>query len=149
MGNYAPLFVSPQHAMLVIDPSDVDRQITVMARAKHLAEAAGPVRVAHGKKQVTYIHLMFETHQVVFANGAATESFYPGKCALEMFPASVLKEIADVVPALRHQPPEQAYGPTARPMMKRKDVLKISDLHLVTPVFTPPHHARTNTRTST
>ena len=142
MGNYAPLFVSPQHAMLLTDPAnpaDPDPQPTVLARAKHLAEATGPIRVAHGKKQVTYIHLMFDAHQVIFANGAATESFYPGRCALEMFPAAVLQEIAEIVPALRHQPPEQAYGPTARPMMKRKDVLKITDLEAVIPKCATSH----------
>jgi Ca2+-binding RTX toxin-like protein len=137
MGNYAPLFVSPQHAMLLNDPASPAPDTTVLARAKHLAEMAGPIRVAHGKKQVTYIHLMFDAHQVIFANGAATESFYPGRCALDMFPASVLKEIADVVPALRHQPAEAAYGPTARPMMKRKDVLKLRDLHQAMQGFGP------------
>lgn len=33
---------------------------TQLARAKYLVETTNGVRIAHGKKQVTYIHLMFE-----------------------------------------------------------------------------------------
>ncbi|MCG6901700.1 MAG: Hint domain-containing protein [Rhodobacter sp.] len=121
-GNFAPLQVSPQHGMLVSLPGFGAGEVLV--RAKHLAELCGPVRVAQGKRQVSYIHLMFARHQIVFANGAASESFYPGKYSLEMFPARVLASLFAVFPKLRNQPAEQAYGPPARPYLKRREVMK-------------------------
>lgn len=32
---------------------------------------------------VTYLHLLFDRHEVVFANGAPSESLYPGPVALK------------------------------------------------------------------
>ncbi|KMW58357.1 hemolysin-type calcium binding protein [Candidatus Rhodobacter oscarellae] len=120
-GNYAPLLVSPLHGLLI---SNGLPGWGAFARAKHLAEAPGPVRVAHGKKRVTYIHLMFDAHQVIYANGAAAESFYPGEQALAMYPDAIVDELKDVVPGLGEKPVEDCYGPTARPFMKRKQVLR-------------------------
>ena len=125
MDNYAPLLVSPLHGMLA-QRSDTGEEVFV--RAKHLAEAAGPVRVAKGKKSVTYVHLMLDQHQVLFANGAASESFYPGEFALELYPLHEILKIRALVPGLGVQPVEDCYGPTARPFLKRKDALKSIDL---------------------
>ena len=124
-GTDAPLCVSPQHGMM-LDIDHLGEQ--VFARAKHLAAAAGPVRVAQGKKTVTYIHLMLANHQVIFANGAPTESFYPGDCALDMYPETVVDDLRALIPGLRDQPVELAYGPTARRFLKRKEVLTGIDL---------------------
>lgn len=123
--NYAPLCVSPQHGILL------DAALTgteVLARARHLAQAPGPVRVARGKKHVTYIHLMFDAHQIVFANGAASESFYPGDCALDMFPDAVVAELQSLIPGLGKMPVADAYGPTAHKFLKRREVLNGIDL---------------------
>jgi len=122
LGNYAPLLVSPLHGMLVSEDQAIAGQR--LARARHLAEAPGPVRVANGKKSVTYIHLMFARHQIVFANGAASESFYPGDCALRMFDATVLAELGRLIPGLGMRPAKAVYGPTARRFLKRSGVLR-------------------------
>ena len=95
---------------------------------KHLAEIAGPVRVAKGKKRVTYFHLMFDEHQIIYANGAASESFYPGDNALKMFTLHVLHELRALFPDLGRKSVKQAYGPTARPFFKRRKVLSDVDL---------------------
>lgn len=60
------LVVSPQHGMLLGRDH--------LARAKHLVAVPGcPARVANGVRKLTYIHLFFESHQVIFAEGAASE----------------------------------------------------------------------------
>ncbi len=76
LGAERDLLVSRQHALLV------DRD--TLQRAAHLQNRPG-IRPANGKRQVTYIHLMFEAHQIIFAENVAAESFYPGPHALEMF----------------------------------------------------------------
>lgn len=119
MGNYAPLLVSPLHGMKFGDH---------FVRAKHLAEAPGPVRIAKGKRQVTYIHLLLGSHQVIYANGAAAESLYPGEYARNMYTAQAQREIAQAVPGIDRMPVETAYGPMALPFMKRKDALRLVDL---------------------
>lgn len=120
LGNYAPLVVSPLHAMLV----GGDR----FARARHLAEAPGPVRVAHGRREVTYHHLLLPRHAVIVANGAATESFYPGSEALKMFPWLAVRQLRALLPGLGERPVEEVYGPTARRVLKRREVLAGIDL---------------------
>lgn len=116
-GAQRDLLVSRQHAILVEDD--------LLARAIHLADAKGSqARVAHGKKQVTYVHLMFDAHQIVFAENVASESFYPGASAVEMLTASALADMKAAFPAFAEaQSPEELaeiYGPTARPIAGRE-----------------------------
>lgn len=116
------MLVSPLHAVLVGSEQGVEQES--LARAKHLAETSAPVRIARGKRNVTYIHLMFDTHQIIYANGAPCESFYPGFEALRLLPLPKLASLYRAFPLLQNKTPEQSYGPRARPVLRRKDVLK-------------------------
>lgn len=122
LGNTRPLLISPLHAVMVGSEQGIEQES--LARAKHLAETSAPVRVARGKRNVTYIHLMFETHQIIYANGAPCESFYPGFEALRLLPLPKLASLYKAFPQLQNATPEQSYGPRARPVLRRKDVLK-------------------------
>ncbi|KIN71245.1 Hint domain-containing protein [Sulfitobacter guttiformis] len=62
-----------------------------LARAAYLAQAMFSIRPAKGKRQVTYMHLMFDAHQIIFAEGIPSESFYPGQTALEMLSSTARK----------------------------------------------------------
>ena len=69
------LIVSPQHCLLMRDEGGDE----VLVRAAHLARMrGGKARVAHGRATVTYVHILLEAHEVIYANGAPAESFYPG-----------------------------------------------------------------------
>lgn len=119
MGAERNLLVSRQHAMLM------DRDHLV--RATHLVDLAGlSVRVAHGKTNVTYIHLMFDEHEVIFAENVASESFYPGPMALSMMEPAERDEMLlifpDIAKSLRQYDVASAYGPTARGILKRKEI---------------------------
>ncbi len=120
-GNYAPLLVSPQHGMLVGARHGIAGEH--LARARHLADAKGPVRVARGKRKIHYHHLMFQRHQIIFANGAPSESFYPGPSALRMFDPKTRRELGSLVAGLETQGAEAAYGPRARVVLKRPELL--------------------------
>ncbi|NGQ93305.1 hypothetical protein G5V65_20670 [Rhodobacter sp. HX-7-19] len=81
IGNTQAIRLSPQHAVRM---RDAEGQ-AVVVRARHLAESGfGGARVARGARRVSYHHVLLERHGVMNASGAATESFYPGRLALEM-----------------------------------------------------------------
>lgn len=124
LGNDRALLVSPQHCMLLRDTTQNGAE--VFARAKHLAQCAGPIRVAKGKRQVTYYHLMLDRHQVLCANGAFSESFYPGPQAMAMLPWVQRLMVMGVARRILQDPVETAYGPRARPLMSKRDLRRIS-----------------------
>ncbi|WP_439143571.1 Hint domain-containing protein [Planktotalea sp.] len=69
------LLVSPQHRMLVrswIAQRMFDEN-EVLVAAKHLLALDG-IDVADDVHEVTYVHFLCDTHEVVFANGALSES---------------------------------------------------------------------------
>lgn len=132
-GNRGDLLVSPQHAMVVPDPRD-DGDSRVFARAKHLLNYKdGRVRVAKGLREVTYHHLLLPMHSIVLANGAPTESLYPGKFALSGFDHAAKAELFGLFPALetvlRAQTPDitgRLYGKTALGFTKPRDMRRSS-----------------------
>jgi len=88
------LIVSRQHGVLL----SVDGQETLV-RAVHLAKLPDTgARIMHGCKSVTYIHLMFEEHQIIFAGGAPSESFHPGPQALSALNTEARAELCDLFP---------------------------------------------------
>ncbi len=105
------LVVSPQHKMLIHGVSAEHEE--VLAPAKGLTELPG-VRIMHGKQDVSYYHVMLEGHGLLVAEGALSESFYPGKQAQRTLSISQRISLASVVPNLTQQSPETAYGPFAR-----------------------------------
>ncbi|MEO9576424.1 MAG: Hint domain-containing protein [Tateyamaria sp.] len=117
IGAQTHLIVSPQHGMLLRDASGEER----LFRAKHLAQMqGGQARFLNGCRSVTYIHLLFETHQIVFANGAPAESFYPGPMALNALTTAANAEVLGLLPDLAQERAHQTYGPTARIFARRR-----------------------------
>lgn len=77
-GNDMTLLVSPQHRMLLAGPF-VDLHFgapEVLAPALHLVGLPGIRRAP--VQQVGYLHLLFDRHEIVQANGAWSESLHPG-----------------------------------------------------------------------
>ncbi|MDG1518902.1 MAG: Hint domain-containing protein [Yoonia sp.] len=52
----------------------------------------------HGQLEVTYIHMMLPKHEVVFANGVATESFHPASAELTMMDENQRDRMFDRLP---------------------------------------------------
>jgi len=107
------LIVSPAHRMLVKGPSAQALFGTseVLVRAEDLVND-GPIAVDHALREVTYIHILLERHNIVFANGVETESFHPSNSALEMVDAAQRDGLVEVLPGIAHNP--DAYGDYAR-----------------------------------
>jgi hypothetical protein len=119
IGAHAPLIVSPQHAVL-FRTGDGDEQLV---RATHLARMrGGKARVMQGCRVVSYFHLAFEAHQIIFANGAATESFYPGPQAVSALAADARQEISALFPDLVPARAKDTYGAQARQVTRFCDL---------------------------
>ena len=113
--------VSPQHRMLV--SGALVRRIfgcdEVLALAKGLTGLPG-VRVMKGKRKVTYFTLLLDRHQILTAEGARTESFYPGPTALQMLSTAQRTEVEAIFPGLRYEP-DTGYGAPARLVLTKRE----------------------------
>ena len=67
---------------------------------------------------VDYVHLMFDRHQVIFAEGLATESFLPGPQTTKSFDAPLIAEICAIFPEL-DPATGHGYSPAARRSLRR------------------------------
>lgn len=107
------LIVSPAHRMLVKGPAALALFGTteVLVRAEDLVND-GAIATDHALREVTYVHILLERHNIVFANGVETESFHPSNSALEMVDASQRDGLLDVLPHVAHNP--ESYGDYAR-----------------------------------
>lgn len=109
------LLVSPQHRVLVrsavAERMFGDREVLVAA--KQLVGVAG-IEVVNDLSEVEYWHFMFGAHQVVFSEGAATESLFTGPEALKAVGPEVAKEIFALLPELRDLDPGELPEPARR-----------------------------------
>jgi len=96
------LAISPQHCLLMDMPTNPPVYGTGQAfvRAKFLTGLPG-VRVMKGSKRTRYITFLLSRHQIVQANGAWSESFYPGPMALQMLSTQKRCEIEKVLEKLK------------------------------------------------
>lgn len=104
LGNGLPerdMMVSPNHRMLVAN----DRtalyfdEHEVLVAAKHLVASVGIQSIE--SIGTTYIHFMFDRHEVVLGNGAWTESFQPGDQTLKGMGNAQRSEIFELFPELK------------------------------------------------
>lgn len=112
------LTVSPQHRMLLCNPQTQlwFGEDEVLVAAIHLTCLAG-VSQRVPQDGVTYVHLMFDDHQIINGDGAWSESFQPGQQALDGMESAQRDEIFALFPELSGTPSERAY-PAARATLK-------------------------------
>lgn len=93
------LRVSRQHRML-IRSKVADRMVgkpEVLVAAIHLTGSPG-IDVDRTCSEVVYYHLLFDEHEVIFANGAAAESLFTGLQALKSLSTAALVELTTIFP---------------------------------------------------
>ncbi len=95
----------------------------VFGLAKGFLRSNG-VRRMKGKQQITYYALLFSRHEVIFAEGARTESFRPGPVAMASFESHARKQVFEIHPGLADDP-EAALGPPARKILTRREVMEL------------------------
>ncbi|MGR3250195.1 MAG: Hint domain-containing protein [Paracoccus sp. (in: a-proteobacteria)] len=127
------LVVSPQHRILI--RSRIARRMfgedEVLVAAKHLV-GTGAISPLKTYAPVEYWHLMFDRHQLVFSEGAVTESLFVGQETMKGIAPAALREILDLFPALQEAPflPARTFvsGRMGRTLAMRHQRNKV-DLH--------------------
>jgi hypothetical protein len=128
LGNGLPerdMMVSPNHRVLVAN----DRtalyfdEHEVLVSAKHLVGGKGIFTAE--SMGTTYIHFMFDQHEVVLTDGAWTESFQPGDFTLKGMGNAQRSEIFELFPDLKT---EEGLGDyvAARRTLKRHEALLLT-----------------------
>ena len=103
LGNGLPerdMLVSPNHRMLVANDRTAlyfdERE--VLASAKHLVDSKEIMTV--DVREVTYIHFLFDHHEVVLSDGTWSESFQPGDYSLKGIGNAQRQELFELFPEL-------------------------------------------------
>lgn len=107
------LLVSPQHRMLIKGAAALALFNTseVLVAAEDLINDRS-VMVDHAARDVTYVHILLEHHNIVWANGLETESFHPSNTALDTVAEDQRMGLLDIIPEFASNP--HAYGDYAR-----------------------------------
>lgn len=119
------LLLSPMHRVLVRDPlvglltgrDEVLCPVSLLVNGRSIARE----EVA----EVSYHHLLFDSHQVLGSSGCDSESFYPGPVGLDGFGEGTREEVLALFPELRSLP--SSYGPTARHVTRRHEALLLAE----------------------
>ena len=111
------LYVSPQHRMFMNNPRSrlITGHFEVLAAAKDLMNGSSITQISQDD-EVEYIHMLFDRHELITANGALSESFYPGGFSINTMENKARAELFEIFPELSTSP--NAFGPSARPLIK-------------------------------
>lgn len=113
LGDHGRIAVSPNHRILITSELAVllFGQSEVLVKAKHLVNDT-TIRVQADGQAVTYVHLLFDQHEIISGNGLESESYHPGDETLDSFDAYTRSEVLELMPDFNN------YGPTARIVLK-------------------------------
>lgn len=121
LGNNLPeqdVVVSPHHRMLaqnkiawrMFDTNEV------LIAAKHMTLIEG-IDVAEDIEEIEYFHFLCSQHEIVFVEGAPSETLYTGPTALETLTNEAREEVFNIFPELRSLN-HDSLPEAARPLIK-------------------------------
>lgn len=121
------MLVSPQHRFLVrgahlaLEMNEPEMLVPALA----LRNRAGVSTAA--LEPVSYIHLLFDRHEVVLSDHVWTESFQPAARMVSRMDGNARRELAQLFPALvglktKAAPEDAAAFPAARPVLKAREL---------------------------
>ena len=118
LGDHERAELSPNHRVLMKSARAelLFGEGEVLVKAKDLVNGS-TVRLRRDGGSVTYVHVMFDQHQIIRGNGLDSESYHPGRETVESFDAETREEILRLMPdAADHD--GFGYGPSARPSLR-------------------------------
>lgn len=124
LGNGLPeadMIVSPQHRMLLTGTRAelFFGEAEVLAAAAHMVGQPGIERLS--VTRLSYLHVMFDAHEIIRADGAWTESFQPGDLTLQGMDDPQRDELFAIFPELREVQGGRAWA-SARLSLKAHEV---------------------------
>lgn len=113
IGNRRDLLLSPSHRVVLQGwQSEVlFGNAELLAAAQSLVNDQTIIR-QETDEYVEYFHILFDKHEIVFSEGAATESFHPSVAGTGAMAQETRAEIFSLFPELEHN--INSYGPSAR-----------------------------------
>lgn len=119
LGNHDTVEFSPNHRVLFKSSQAalLFGESEVLVKARDMVNGT-TITVREDNMPVTYVHLLFDRHEIVRANGLDSESYHPGQETLDSFDADTRDEI------LRLMPTSDAlmgygFGPAARVSLRK------------------------------
>lgn len=105
---FADLTLSPQHRVLtggkLVEKMFGDEEMLIAV--KHL-EKLKKVHKPQVKGTITYRHILFDRHEIIFANGLPSESLLIGQEARNKLPKALMDEIETLMPQIAKSPAAQ------------------------------------------
>ncbi len=100
LGNTSDLKVSPNHRMLLTGwrAKALFGTDQILATAASLINDHSILRASGGT--VEYYHILFDQHEIIFSNGAPSESFYPSAAGLNALDIATRDEVLSLFPDL-------------------------------------------------
>ncbi|MBW6417202.1 Hint domain-containing protein [Celeribacter sp. PS-C1] len=120
------MVVSPNHRMLVSNEKAalLFEEHEVLVAAKHLTRIDGVERL--NVPEVTYIHLMFDRHEVVLSDGTWSESFQPGDYTISALADAAREELFALFPELADASTRGKFSAARRILRKHEAELLVS-----------------------
>jgi hypothetical protein len=103
LNNVRDLYVSPKHCVL-LQGAAAKRHFgggEMFAAAEHLLNNDTVTQQIGG--MVTYVHVLFDSHEIIYSEGAATESYFPTAQGLSAIEAAARCELLMLFPELATQ----------------------------------------------
>ncbi len=118
LGRHGGLLLSPQHRVMIRDTYAelIFGAAEVLVAAKDLVNDRSILR--QECDSVTYVHILFDKHQVIYSEGLTTESFLPGPQTTNCFEQPLIDEICTIFPELDPHSGD-GYGPAVRPGLRK------------------------------
>ena len=125
-GAHRDLFVSPLHRVLIRHHMAelLFGEQEVLVAARDLVNDRSVQRRSGG--DVTYVHLLFDQHQVVFSEQLETESFLPGPQTSASFDRDMVEEIYTLFPQIDPDT-GHGYSAAARRTLKHYEATLLRD----------------------
>ncbi len=110
LGNTGDLVVSPHHRIFIYQrgPHRLGNDAEVLVQAKHLVDDDRVWRREGG--YIDYYSLVFDRHEIIFAEGIPAESLMVNETTVRMLPETLAAELTERFPGLKQS---QHYGTEA------------------------------------
>ncbi|GAA6164027.1 hypothetical protein NBRC116590_17310 [Pelagimonas sp. KU-00592-HH] len=130
IGNPEFISVSPQHRMLISDPicEYLFGEREVLIPAIYLLGLPGIALRRSG--MVEYFHILFDTHELVLANGCWSESFHPGEQAIRALSSPARNELLALFPELENASSNGQFQVARRSLRKFEAQLLLNEISI-------------------